>query len=68
MVLSGHLLKLRIATIAGHLKQLGNKDVKNLDLNVEAPYYFLNSQYFTEKYTIIKSRYDILKVNADLDV
>ncbi|WP_170313326.1 hypothetical protein [Lacrimispora amygdalina] len=42
--------------------------MENLDLNVEAPYYFLNSQYFTEKYTIIKSRYDILKVNADLDV
>ncbi len=58
---------LGIATIAGHLKQLGNKDVENLDLNVEAHYYFLNSQYFTEKYTIIKSRYDILKVKADLD-
>ncbi len=57
---------LGIATIAGHLKQVGNKDVENLDLNVKAHYYFLNSQYFTEKYTIIKSRYDILKVKADL--
>lgn len=58
---------LGIATIAGYLKQIGNKDVENIDLNLAAHYYFFNSKYFAEIRTIMTEEYDSLSSKKKLN-
>ena len=58
---------LGIATIAGYLRQIGNKEVDIMDLNLEAHYHFLNSKYFRDIYTVINDEYRRLCIKESLN-
>lgn len=58
---------LGIASISGYLKEIGQKKVEQLDLNLLSHYYFLNNYYMSHIYPRIKEKYDKLKDRNNLD-
>ncbi len=58
---------LGVASISGYLKEIGQKSVEQLDLNLLSHYYFLNSSYLSRIYPEVKKRYNRLIGKDDLN-